>query len=226
MYERYREKDIESHIDRIGFMPLDVMVTGATGAGKSSTLNSFFDSAVAKVGDGVDPETMELQAYSLTDKMRFWDTPGLGDGIQRDNEHSKKITELLLRTHHDEFYFLDMVVIIIEAGSRDIGTAIKLVEQVIKGRIPSDRILIALNQADFAMKGTHWNRVNNCPDTVLLQYLEDKAESLKRRIYESTGLNLCTPVFYSARYNYNIEKFYDLIIDHMPDTPRKISAEM
>ena len=57
------------------------MVTGATGAGKSSTLNSFFDKVVAKVGEGVDPETMELSAYSLTDQMRFWDTPGLGDGI-------------------------------------------------------------------------------------------------------------------------------------------------
>ena len=79
MYENYRKDDIENHISKIGFRPLDVMVTGATGAGKSSTLNSFFDKTVAKVGDGVDPETMELDSYSLTEKMRFWDTPGLGD---------------------------------------------------------------------------------------------------------------------------------------------------
>ena len=225
MYENYRKEDIENHIHNIGFSPLDVMVTGATGAGKSSTLNSFFDKVVAKVGEGVDPETMELGAYSLTNKMRFWDTPGLGDGIQRDIQHAKKITDLLLKTHHDEYYFIDMVVIIVEAGSRDIGTVLDLIEHVIRGNIPSDRVLIALNQADFAMKGRHWDDRNNCPDTVLKNYLEERACSIQKRIFNSTGINLCMPVYYSAKYRYNIDKLYDIIIDHMPNSPRKISEE-
>lgn len=224
MYNNYRNNDIENHINKIGFHPLDVMVTGATGAGKSSTLNSFFNKKVARVGDGVDPETMELDAYSLTDKMRFWDTPGLGDGIQRDVEHSKKITELLNRTHHEEYYFLDMVLIIVEAGSRDIGTSIKLIDQVLMKNFPEDRILVALNQADFAMKGNHWNETARMPDSTLVNYLEERAMSLQRRIRESTGLNICKPVYYSARYNYNIERLYDLIIDHMPNSPRRVAA--
>ena len=224
MYNNYRNTDIEMHIDKIGFHPLDVMVTGATGAGKSSTLNSFFNRSVAKVGDGVDHETMELDAYSLTDRMRFWDTPGLGDGLQRDIEHSKKITELLNRTHHEQYYFLDMVLIIVEAGSRDIGTAIKLIEQVLLKNIPEDRILVALNQADFAMKGNHWNEAFRIPDPTLVSFLDERALSLQRRLSESTGLNICKPVYYSARYNYNIERLYDLIIDHMPDSPRRIAA--
>ena len=155
MYENYRKDDIEYHLDKIGFTPLDIMVTGATGAGKSSTLNSFFDKAVAKVGDGVDPETMELDSYSMTSKIRFWDTPGLGDGIQRDVEHARKITKLLQKTHHEQFYFLDLTVIIVEASTRDIGTTIKLIEQVLRGNFPADRVLVAINQADFAMKGQH-----------------------------------------------------------------------
>lgn len=224
MYNNYRNADIENHINKIRFHPLDVMVTGATGAGKSSTLNSFFNKKVARVGDGVDPETMELDAYSLTEKMRFWDTPGLGDGIQRDVEHAKKITELLNRTHHEEYYFLDMVLIIVEAGSRDIGTAIKLIDQVLMKNFPEDRILVALNQADFAMKGNHWNETAGMPDSTLVNYLEERAMSLQRRIRESTGLNICKPVYYSARYNYNIERLYDLIIDHMPNTPRRVAA--
>ena len=223
MYNNYRNDDIEKHINKIGFHPLDVMVTGATGAGKSSTLNSFFNRSVAKVGDGVDPETMELDAYSLTDRMRFWDTPGLGDGIQRDTEHSKKITELLNILHHEKFYFLDMVLIIVEAGSRDIGTSIKLIDQVLNS-FPSDRILVALNQADFAMKGNHWNEATCTPDPTLTEYLEERSYSLQRRIRESTGLDICKPVYYSARYNYNIERLYDLIIDHMPNSPRRIAA--
>ena len=225
MYENYRKDDIRNHLNQIGFSPLDVMVTGATGAGKSSTLNSFFDKAVAKVGDGVDPETMELDSYRLTDQMRFWDTPGLGDGIQRDIEHSRKIADKKKKTHHENFYFLDLVLIIVEAGTRDIGTTIKIIEQVLRGNFPADRVLVALNQADFAMKGQHWSEVGCFPDTVLTKFLEERASSIQRRIYESTGMKICRPVYYSAKYHYNIDKLYDLIIDHMPSSPRKITDE-
>lgn len=48
--------------------PLDVIITGVTRAGKSTTLNAFFQKTVAKVGDGVDPETMELDSYMLDEQ--------------------------------------------------------------------------------------------------------------------------------------------------------------
>ena len=58
---------------------INIMITGATGCGKSSTINALFDTEVAKVGVGVDPETMEIEKYEL-DNLILWDTPGLGDG--------------------------------------------------------------------------------------------------------------------------------------------------
>ena len=67
MLNNYRIKDIEKKLEMARFRPLDIMVTGVTGAGKSTTLNSIFKKNIAKVGDGVDPETMELDAYSLND---------------------------------------------------------------------------------------------------------------------------------------------------------------
>ena len=53
-FKNYRIDDIQRKIDYIGVQPLDVMVTGVTGAGKSTTLNTFFQKNVVKVGDGVD----------------------------------------------------------------------------------------------------------------------------------------------------------------------------
>lgn len=38
-FSTYRTDDIGANLDKMQVRPLDVMVTGATGAGKSTTLN-------------------------------------------------------------------------------------------------------------------------------------------------------------------------------------------
>ncbi len=47
--------------------PLDVLLVGGTGTGKSTTLNALFGTTVAKVGRGVDPETQNIAAHQLHD---------------------------------------------------------------------------------------------------------------------------------------------------------------
>ena len=49
-----------------------------------------------------------------------------------------------------------MVLVIIEGSNRDMGTTYQLLNEVVIPNIQSDRILVAINQADFAMKGRHW----------------------------------------------------------------------
>lgn len=41
-FSTYRMDDIDNNLKRMQIRPLDVMVTGVTGAGKSTTLNAFF----------------------------------------------------------------------------------------------------------------------------------------------------------------------------------------
>ncbi len=221
----YRINDIERNLEIARFRPLDVMVTGNTGAGKSSTLNALFKKEVAKVGTGVSPETMELDAYSLNDAMRFWDTPGLGDGVEMDKIHSKKLINLLYDTYTldcQRYGFIDLVIVIVEGINRDMGTTYKLLNEIIVPNFQKDRILIAINQADVAMKGRGWNFNTNTPDEKLIEFLEQQSNSIQKRVKEATGVTVKKPIYYSAEYGYNVTKFYDFIIDNMPHRRRDI----
>lgn len=224
-FDNYRKSDIERKLNIMGVTPLDVMITGVTGAGKSTTLNTIFNHRVASVGEGVDPETMDIKEYALNNLIRFWDTPGLGDGVNRDKKHKKKITDLLYKTYTNDGYlygYIDMCVVVIEGSTRDLGTTYSLINQVLVPNIHSDRILVVINQADVAMKGRHWDFDKNEPDPVLSSFLEEKSQSMRKRVKEATGVLIPKPVCYSAKYNWNMEKVLDFIIDNIPKEKRKL----
>lgn len=217
-FKHYREIDIEKKLEKARFMPLDVMITGVTGAGKSTTLNTIFKKNVATVGNGVDPETMDLEFYSLNDVFRLWDTPGLGDGVKNDEIHKRKLVDLLYKTYSldgNVYGWVDLAIVVLEGLNRDMGSTYTLLNEVIVPNIQADRILVVINQADMAMKGRHWNKETNKPDEILVEFLEKQAVSIQNRVKEATGVTIRRPVYYSAEYGYNIEKLLDFIIDNM-----------
>lgn len=229
------KRQLISNIMRAKEEPVNILITGPTGCGKSSTINAMFNMEVAKVGVGVDPETMEIQEYQL-DNLRIFDSPGLGDGKERDIAHSKKIVELLHRRDANGNALIDLVLVIVDGSTRDLGTTYELIENVI---IPSlgeerhNRLLIAVNQADVAMKGKHWDSVNCRPDEVLTAFLNDKVRSIRERIQTNTGITV-NPIFYSAGYKeegidqappYNLSKLMLYILKAIPPKKRLVVAQ-
>lgn len=218
-FETYRKKDIEEKLQKADFRPMHLLVTGVTGAGKSTTLNAVFDNTVAEVGRGTDPETMKLKVYKLNNVFQIWDTPGLGDGTERDQQHKRKIINLLSRSISLDgraYGLIDMVLVIIEGSNRDMGSTYMLLNEVIVPNIQGDRILVVINQADVAMKGRHWDGLSMRPDSQLIDFLEKKSYSVQKRVKEATGISIPKPVYYSAEYGYNIKAVFDFIIDNMP----------
>ena len=170
-------------------------ILGGTGTGKSATLNAIFQTETAKVGHSFAPEMMNVDSHMLNDNFRLWDTLGLGDGFGNDKSHARKITELLHKPYGDH--------------------------DVLLLNIHADIILTVINQCDMAISGRHWDFSRSVPDRALRDFLDGKADSIQRRIRETTGTNIIRPVYYSAEYGYNIERVL-LIIDHIPLERRRL----
>lgn len=226
------------NIQKLKDTKINVMITGATGCGKSSTINALFNTEKAKVGTGVDPETMTITKYEL-DNLTLWDSPGLGDGKEKDNQHSKNIIDLLYKKDDDGNALIDVVLVILDGGSRDLGTSYELINQVIIPALKDsakDRILVAINQCDMAMKGRYWSKDENGnpkPEQPLVDFLEEKAKSVSDRIYEATEVRVA-PVYYSAGFKeegmpqekpYNLSKLMHFIVQHTPEKKRVVYAK-
>jgi len=219
----------------------NIMLVGATGCGKSSTINALFSCnheeeyvEVAKVGSKADPETRDIERYRIGNLI-LWDTPGLGDGTEIDRHHKDVITELLREVDENEngetVALIDLVLVILDGSTRDLGTSYQILNEVIIPELGGDtnRILIALNQADIAMKtGRHWDYEKNEPDETLTAFLEEKASSIRERIRADTGLDI-TPVYYCAGYQeesgdvvrpYNLSKLLYYILNALPAEKR------
>ncbi|MUK64472.1 GTPase family protein [Aliivibrio fischeri] len=223
--DEHTKQKFFSNILHLKNKKINLMITGATGCGKSSTINAMFNTDVAKVGMGVDPETMDIRKYEL-DNLILWDSPGLGDGKEKDIQHSKGIISKLNELDENGLPLIDLVLVILDGGSRDLGTSYELINSVIipnLGENPKDRILIAINQADVAMKGRYWDFQNNKPEPKLVSFLEEKVESVKNRVKEATGVDI-KPIYYSAGFKdegeeqrpYNLSKLLYFIVKNTP----------
>ena len=217
---------------------INLMITGGTGVGKSSTINALFGREISKVGIHAEPETMEIKSYELNDKITLWDSPGLGDGM-RDTEHARKIVDLLRRKDSSGAYMIDLVLVLADATSRDLGTTYSLISDVIVPNLGNEndkktRIIAALNKCDAVMGGRHWDYANSKPDEKLTAELDGRANTFRQRVRATTGVDVET-MYYSAGYKdddsaeqeapYNLAKLLSLVISHTPVKKRIVILE-
>lgn len=224
-------------IDYLMEQKLNILVVGATGAGKSSTINALFDIESAVVGFGVEPMTMDVKKYDFGNLV-LWDSPGLGDGIEEDKKHKTKIIHQLKSKDGDNNYIVDLVMVILDGSSREMNTSYELINDVIipsLGDAPEERVLVAINQADIAFKGPDgWDYENNMPTVIGYQFLDEKVGNVKQRIKKSTGIDV-DPIYYCAGYQgegggaarlpFNMAKLLYMIVDRAPTEKRLVLRE-
>lgn len=212
------------NIEQLKQQKLNILFVGATGVGKSSTINAIFNTEVAKVGYSVNPETASIQKFEI-ENIVLWDTPGLGDNPEKDKCYAVEIANALKAQDADGQLLIDEVVVLIDGSNRDMKTAYEVIENVIVPYIgDTKRIIIAINQCDMALKGRYWNYDLNQPDAQLATFLEEKLVSVRNRILESTGV-VTQPIYYSAIHRYNISKLLLAMLRNMPVQKRFLFSD-
>ena len=148
-------KELEEKLEYLAEEQVNILIVGGTGVGKSSTINALFQSngrhlnsdEEAIVGKGPDPETQTISSYAL-DNLIIWDSPGLGESVQKDLLHIRSINAKLMEKTKDNRYLIDLVLVLLDAGSRDYDSTFRVL-QTVKIRIPSlERIVVGSRERE------------------------------------------------------------------------------
>lgn len=62
------------------------------------------------------------------------------------------------------------------------------------------KLIIGINKSDEAIHSRYWDKKNHRPSSEQIEFLDNKVEDIKTRIFESTNVQL-EPVYYVAGYN-------------------------
>ena len=230
--EGWSKSQLRTAIERIRKTKVNVLLVGGTGVGKSSTINALFKDNRANVGQGAEPETAELKAYEW-DNLVIWDPPGFGDSAANDQRYKEEIKNKLHEKDAKGLLLIDLVLLVLDGGSRDFSSAYTIIKDVIVPNLAEtdkNRLLVAINKADKAANSWNdWDREANKPTEKLETELQKRLESTRRRIKEDTGLD-ADVIYYMAgsrdgeetQKSYNMEKLLSHILTHLPVKKRAV----
>lgn len=196
------DKKVDTFLQGKSGKKLNILVVGATGVGKSSTINALFNTgehdvfnAQAKVGTAHRPQTNSITNYPLGDLI-IWDSPGLGDSIEKDEKYSTAIRDLLQRLDENNKPLIDLALVILDGSHRDLGTTYQVLINVILkylGEEPEKRIVIGLNkvdkiEVDEELEG--WDKTVNKPTVDGLNEILKMQTAMLERLVKDTGISL------------------------------------
>jgi predicted GTPase len=191
--------------------PPTIGVIGASGVGKSSTINAMFktDLRVSHVvactkeflATDLGTEIREGEAKGESVALRIVDAPGLGEDIQRDVDYLEMYSEHLPKC--------DVILWVMAARNR----AIALDQRYLRLFEPyHGKIVFGVNQVDL-VEPMNWSGKINLPSDEQLRNIDLIVNDRRARL-ESVMTAPVVVAPYSARRRYNLQELFTLLIEH------------
>ena len=157
-----------------------ILFVGATGVGKSSLINAILNlgdsGETADIGN-FDPVTRNIDRYQFHG-WSLWDTPGVGESLDVDDQHKKEIKQWLISHKLDD----PTIVICVDANSRDYGSTISLLNDI---KEYATRFLIVVNQVDALFPCNVYEKISNNSlelDVHMVAKIDQKIISTQERL--------------------------------------------
>lgn len=199
---------------------LHILFVGASGVGKSSTINALCEKTQAEVKEGTTLITQGIKSYAL-DNIMLYDSAGFGIGIQDDENNAKALKELLMQKDEINNPLIDFIIITIDFSVRDLESTYKTIKIITENLDSPIRILFALNKCDAMLNSSDsWDYATNQPSQEFKHYLEMQKDNIKKRIEDNTKLKDISIIYYSAgsmkgkeqSKSYNIAKLQHFVL--------------
>jgi energy-coupling factor transporter ATP-binding protein EcfA2 len=159
---------------------VNIFITGKTGTGKTSLVNSLVGTMVSQEGRSLDPGTTNASRYryklgEIT--VNVWDTPGLQDGTGQEAEYVRDIIRRWKKI--DLFiYCVRMSETRFVSGNPDI-ISMRLLNEALGSSIWKSALLVLTFANDVVNLGT----TQRLQDEALEEYFEGKVEDWKDRLH-------------------------------------------
>lgn len=169
-----------------GSNSINILVTGKTGTGKSSLVNSILGKNVAIVGEDLHPQTVKVSSFSGDIdgiKVMVWDSPGLQDGLNDEVAYLQDI-ERCCKNKIDLFiYCVSMQNTRFVEGNRDIDSMCKLTDKLGK-EVWNNSVFVLTCANQFISKTRSTMVINDATNMKVKEAFDERLEEWKARVRE------------------------------------------
>ena len=159
---------------------VNIFITGKTGTGKTTLVNSLVGNIVSQEGTSLDPGTTNVSRYRYKlgeIAVNVWDTPGLQDGTGQEAEYVRDISRRWKKI--DLFvYCVRMSETRFVSGNPDI-ISMRLLDETLGSSIWKNALLVLSFANDVVNLGT----TRGLQGEALEEYFEGKVEDWKDQLH-------------------------------------------
>jgi len=199
--------------------PPKIVVIGASGVGKSSTINAMFNTQLpishtvactkqfTRSEFNIEAQQSKGFQFSGIIKLQVFDAPGLGENVEKDPEYLQKYKRYLP--------MCDVALWVVTARNRAIALDQMYLHEL---REFQDKFVFGLNQVEL-VEPLNWVEQYNIPsreqEDVLNAIVADRKAHLETTLRRKIAI--CS---YSAKKRFNLQPLFTSVIENLPPKRR------